>query len=433
MTLIFRLLQSGVCTLAAVGALNADATELFVSGSGSDQNAGVTKENAFRTVGKAATLVNPGDTVWLLDGQYDPVVLNRSGTASAPITWKAYPGNTPEIAYGSSWKGIWWSAIDVSASYQMIDGLTLTGNNDNVALSRAEADYGSSGGGSPEFNSSGIALDNRKRSFADRVHHLVVRNSTVRKFGCGGVVALDADYVTIENNRIYENAWYSRYGCSGATIFTVNVDYPSTGTGYHNIVRGNMFWNNRGFVKWKVIGDYSDGNGFILDTSAADYGGRTLLVNNLSVHNGGSGLHAFQARHADIFNNTAYLNGDKVNYADIFANESTDIRLYNNVVHARVGGKVNETNKNTDVTYNYNVYFNGVRATTGANDVIGDPLFVNPGLDPTSADFRLRKGSPAIDNAISIVDATPLQDLAGMSRPRDNGLDRGAYEFITPP
>jgi hypothetical protein len=123
-----------------------------------------------------------------------------------------------------------------------------------------------------------------------------------------------------------------------------------------------MLWNDRGLVKWKQIGDYSEGNGFILDVSAADYNGRTLITNNLSVRNGGSGIHAFEARHADIVNNTAYMNGDKVGYADIFAGFSTDIKLLNNIIHSRVGGKANANDSNRDVIYDYNIYFNGSRA-----------------------------------------------------------------------
>lgn len=164
--------------------------------------------------------------------------------------------------------------------------------------------------------------------------------------------------------------------------------------------------------------------------SADDYNGRTLISNNLSVHNGGSGIHAFEAHHADIVNNTAYMNGDKVGYADIFAAYSTDIKILNNIVYSRVGGKANANDANSDVTYGYNLYFNGSLAVTGAHDVVADPLFMNPRLYPRAADFRLKSASPAIDNATVIPGVTPSADLLGVSRPRGAGLDRGAYEFV---
>jgi hypothetical protein len=401
------------------------AAEYYVSGSGDDSASGTSITTAFRSLGKAASLVNPGDTVWVLNGSYGAVTLSRSGTAAAPIIWRAYPGNAPEIVNS----GQDWDSVFVNASYQTIDGLTFTGNNDNVTLAQAEADYAAPGGGSAAYNNSGITLDNRNKPADSFAHHLTVRNSTFRKFGCGGIVVLNADYIVIENNKIYKNAWYSRYGCSGATIFTVNVNVPDTGAAYHNIVSGNALWNNRGLVKWIQIDDYSDGNGFILDISADDYNGRTLITNNLSVHNGGSGIHAFDARHADILNNTAYMNGDKVGYADIFAGFSTDIKILNNIVYSRIGGRANANDANTDVTYDYNIYFNGSVAVSGPHDVVADPLFVNPGLRRRSADFRLRAGSPAIDTATTIPGVTPSVDIQGVSRPRGAGLDRGAYEF----
>lgn len=402
---------------------NAFAVDYYVSGTGNDSADGKSVANAFRNLTKVAGLVNPGDTVWILNGTYQPFNLTRSGTAGAPITWRAYGGHAPEIVNKMN-----WVTISVQASFQVIDGLTLTGNNDNVTLAQAEADYASTGGGSPLFNNSGIDIDNRKRSFADKVHHLTVRNSTFRKFGCNGIAVQHGDYVVVENNRFYENAWYSRYGCSGLSIFTYNVNFAKTGDRYHNIVRNNQFWNNRGLVMWKEVGRFSDGNGFIMDVSEPSYNGRTLIANNLAVNNGGSGIHGYGARHADIVNNTVYKNGDKTGYADLYASSSDDIVLRNNVVYARTGGKINATWENTAVIYDHNIYFNATPSISGPNDVVADPLFVNPGPDPRTADFRLKAGSPAIDTGIAIAGVTPGTDLSGTSRPLGAGIDRGAYE-----
>jgi regulation of enolase protein 1 (concanavalin A-like superfamily) len=399
------------------------AADYYVSGTGSDSAAGTSAATAFRNLSKAAGLVNAGDTVWVLNGTYSPFNLTRPGTLAAPVTWRAYAGHTPEIVNTSN-----WDTIAVKANYQVIDGLTLTGNNDNVTLAQAEADYADGGGGSPVFNNGGITIDNRNRTFEERVHHLTVRNSTFRKFGCNGVAVLYGDHIVVENNQFYENAWYSRYGCSGLSIFTYNVNFAKTDAKYHNIIKNNKFWNNRGLVMWKEVAKFSDGNGFIMDVSALDYNGRTLVSGNLAVNNGGSGIHGYGARHADIVNNTAYLNGDKVGYADIYASESYDVTLRNNIVYARVGGKVNATWKNTNVIYDYNIYFNGTPSISGPNDIVADPLFEKPGLDPRTADFRLKAGSPGIDSGLIVAGVTPSTDLVGTSRPSGAGIDRGAYE-----
>lgn len=395
----------------------AGAADLYVGGNGNDNLTVSSPSAPFRSLGKAAGLVNPGDTVWVMNGTFAPVKLTRPGTAQARITWKAYPGHTPEIVSTA------WHAIEVTASWQTIDGLTLTGNNDNVYLQDAEADYALTDG-SPLYNGNGITLDNRQATV--KTHHLTVQNCVIRKFGGGGIAAIETDYVVIENNQVYENAWYSRYGNSGITLFTANAEIAS---GYRNIIRGNRMWNNRGLVMWKAKGKYSDGNGFILDISNASYSGRTLVANNLSVGNGGSGLHAFQAKHADFVNNTAYMNGDKVGYADIYAQESDDIKFYNNVVFSRNGGKANTNQLNTNVVYDYNVYYNGTREAQGTHDIVGDPHFIQRSLDMSVADFRLLGDSVALDNATVISGTTPVSDIDGVVRPKGPGVDRGAFEY----
>lgn len=405
----------------ALCASTAWTVEYYVSGSGSDDNTGRASNAAYRNLAKAASVVVAGDTVWIMNGTYAPFTLSRSGTSAAPITWKAYAGHKPELASTS------WNAISVNASWQIIDGLTLTGANDSITLAAAEADYAKD---APNglYNGNGILLDNRNKE--TKHHHLTVRNCTVRKFPGGGIATIQADYTVVENCDIYENAWYSRYGCSGLTIFPHNAD---SGAGYRNIIRGNRLWYNCGLVKWKQVLDYSDGNGFILDVTADDYSGRTLVTNNLAVNNGGSGIHAYKGRHADIVNNTAYMNGWKVGYADIFAGYSTDIVLKNNIAYSRVGGKANTNSSNTSVVYDHNIYFNGTRAVTGAHDIVADPKFVAAGLDPLSSDFRILGASPARDAGVAIAGTTPTVDILGTSRPRGSAIDRGAYEFIPPP
>lgn len=454
-----------------LGASVASAADIHVSGSGADNTGDGSLAKPYRTLAKAAGLVNPGDTVWILNGSYAPVVLTRNGSTAARIVWKAWPGHQPEIINGSA-----YASINVRASHQTLDGLTLTGNNDNITLSAAEAQYNkrvqtfflkNPVTGQPDINpatslpvtqdtpnptydpgnafntvfeNSGIFIDNRGKAPAEQAHHLTVRNSIVRKYGCGGINLLNVDYAVLEYNQVYENGWYSAYGCSGISLFTVNADPNDGFTGYRNIIRGNVAWNNRGLIKWfgRPGGpDYSDGNGVILDISAKDangqaFKGRTLVTDNLVVDNGGSGIHGVDALRADIVNNTAYMNGSKVGYADIFSYGGNDIRFRNNVVVARVGGKVNGNGGvRTNVSHDHNTYFNGSIAagTQGPADVVADPQFINPGLDPRTADFRLKQGSPAIDSGTVIAGVTSTLDIEKTARPQGAGVDRGAYEY----
>lgn len=474
MGLMLNRLTAGLALLMLAGL--GQARDIYVSPSGNNGSPG-TLDQPYRTPAHAATLVNPGDTVWLMNGEYEPFTLTRSGTSNTQrITWKAYPGHKPHILY----KAGRWSAISVKAEYQTLDGLILTGNNGNVTRQQAEADllksiptffarnpvtgtadinpatgqpitvdtpnpsYVAGYVGDAAFNNSGISLDNR--TLPTTVHHLTVKNSIIRNFGCGGVVVLQADYTVLENNKIYNNAWYSRYGCSGATVFTKNKLASDTFTGHRNKVVNNVFWNNRGLVRW--LGrpggpGLSDGNGYIQDISAPDYAGRTLISGNVSVNNGGSGIHAFEARRVDIVNNSAYMNGQVVGYADIYASYSTDVKLLNNIAYAKPGGTANNNKNNTNVVYNHNIYYNHATlaaGTKGPNDLEADPLFVSPSLTPCyessdtlsltcTANFQLQGNSPAIDSGTTVAGVTPTSDARGVTRPKGAGLDRGALEY----
>lgn len=108
----------------------------------------------------------------------------------------------------------------------------------------------------------------------------------------------------------------------------------------------------------------------------------------------------------------------------IFANSSSDVRILNNILYAVPSKKVNSNYNNTNVTYNYNVYFNSnLIEVIGANDRYADPKFVNA----ASADFRLQSTSPANNNGFLWTSLNT--DFAGNLRPSGIGYDMGAYEY----
>jgi hypothetical protein len=211
-------------------------------------------------------------------------------------------------------------------------------------------------------------------------------------------------------------------------------------TGYHNIVRNNKFWNNKGLVFWKKKGGgpgLSDGNGFIIDESFTVYDGRTLITDNLAVNNGGAGIITYKTKHVDIVNNTAYLNQaiNKKKFADISCTYSEDCHVFNNIAYTRPAAEGAIVNKvygaGPNSTYDYNIYFNGQVNYKGPNDIVADPLFVNPGLDLNDpyVNFSLKYGSPAIDSGSIVNGVTSVNDIRGVSRPKGSGLDRGAFEY----
>jgi len=436
---------------------SAFAQTWYVSGDGNDTNDGKTSRTAFRSLQKAADRVQPGDVVWVGNGIYTNedtgngsavLAITRSGRADAWITWKARPGHTPVVRPAG------WNGIHITGSYHVLDGLTVIGNNDSIVLLAAQEDA-KKPKPNPFFNSNGIFVNGRPNLPDQKPHHVVIRNCTVGKCAGGGIVGIEMDYLTIEDCRVYDNAWFMRYGGSG--ISTLNNWAYDDAPGYHIIIQRNYVWNNKTLVPWEKIGKLSDGNGIILDVTDGEQGatnpnadalvkadsgqaaaarpakpkrpewkGRALVANNISVFNGGSGIHTFRTRHVDIINNTTYHNGGIVGYQELFPNRSEDVVILNNVIVPRPGGKVTSNNRNNDIRWDYNLYPTAQDVFVGANDIVAEPKFINVQADPTKGDFRLARGSRALHSGTN--ELAPGTDILGKSRSRSKGRDRGAFE-----
>jgi hypothetical protein len=383
--------------------------EYFVSGSGNDANDGRSAASAFRSIQKAADLTAPGDIVSVLEGDFTnscaicPVVsIRRSGTAEAWIAYRAYPGHKPRIRF-NGWAGF---EVTAGASYIEISGFEVQGDRADMSFQYCRTDR-LAATPDPKCNGNGIGIDGR-RDGAKKPHHLRVARNHVWQCAGAGISAIHADYVTFEDNQVNENAWYSRYATSGINMYQAWNSDASTGT--KMIVRGNRVYSNRALVDWTVTGALSDGNGIIIDDSRNTqngstngvYNGRFRVENNLSFDNGGGGVTVYSSDHVDIVNNTLYKNGQVVEYADLFINQSGDVRAGNNIAWARTGASALAV-YHSSATIDYNLYFNTTPLPRmGTHDLVADPEFANP----EASDFRLLPGSPAVGSGDPSLGAT---------------------------
>lgn len=421
------------------------ATNYYVSAiNGNNINNGLTIVTARQTIQSVVSLTVPGDSVFVMNGTYNSTNGNvltllpeNSGSSRKYIIWKAYLGHKPKITAS----GNVWNAISINASYVVIDGLELEGNNANITYEQAYQSYQNYVNNIKDwskianFNTNGISIGGSNTE-SKLPHHVTVRNCKIHDFPGGGLSSIQADYTTFENNLVYNNAWYMMYAGSGISILNP-YDSDST-TSYRNIVRNNICHTNKTTIPWVSGQKLSDGNGIIIDVNVTGYSGgptaaqtaykgRTLIENNLSINNGGSGIHSYKADHVDIINNTAYHNGIVVGYPDIFSNNCNDVNIINNIMYSRDGGQCNSKPKNASEIYDYNIYFNGTVGKQGTNDLIANPQFVNLSLIRAESNFHLEKGSPAINSGTSSKSAA--NDQEGRLRPIGVEVDRGAYEY----
>ena len=420
------------------------AVAYYVSGTGSDSANGLTPATAFLTLQHAAGLTQPGDTVYAMNGTYTNacsscIVLDIStpGTAGNWINYQAYPGQTPVISF-NGWEGIFF---EPTAAYVEVNGFTIIGNNANVSLAEAQAQ--STTNPNPAFNGNCISADGRSGTVTIRPNHIRILNNTISECGGGGVATAMSDYVTISGNTIYNASWYSIYGTSPISTWE---DWNSdTSTAYKMIVTGNRIFGNQEFIPWETAGAITDGEGIIVDSTRnsayqptiplAPYTGRTLIANNVIYTNGSSAIEVFESDHVDVVNNSSYqdiVTPVLTGRGEMSLNQTSDVNVINNIFSSAAGQNPVAVDKGTTsaIVLNYNLYFGGTNTgdvPNGANDLVGNPLYVDPAdANPLNVLLSVSPSSPAVGTGTSYL--APTTDFAGNPRPGSKGYDRGAYQ-----
>ncbi len=165
------------------------------------------------------------------------------------------------------------------------------------------------------------------------------------------------------------------------------------------------------------------------------YGGR--ILNNLVYDTSGWGIHLWHnANHVVITNNTVTRNaqggmviGGSLEGNDLAPGIDYGTVVTNNIVVRNGYWGIREMGRVGRNIYANNLLYgnaSGAYSLKGGGrptgTVVRDPLFVNPSLK----DFRIRKGSPAIDRGTSL--KAPGYDKNLMRRPQGATFDIGAYE-----
>jgi len=412
----------------------------FVDASIPTSGNGLTEAAAFKTCAEAAAVTIEGDIVQVKNGTYAAFQETTSGKSNGYITWKNFAGHNPLVSFDG------WQGIYIKGSYVEINGFTVRGNNANVtlaaALNQGRGCNNPGGTLSSIYNGNGIYVDGRltpsNNPTGEKYHHIVIKNCTVYDCGGGGIATIQADYITIEGCKVYNNAWYSIYANSGISMYqNFNFDNISA---TKNIIRNNIVYGNEMLVPWASNGcQFTDGNGIIIDdfknlqngSTLGSYNGKTLIENNVVYNNGGRGIHAYHSDNIDIINNTCYNNckTPQISEGEITvigktSNQAQNCNVYSNIMYARTGKKVNTVTEVSNYFQKNNIFFN---STLGFDLTLGgqtaDPLFINA----AAGNLSLQTTSPAINTGY-MLRYFPAKDILGVSRPLGTAVDCGAYE-----
>ncbi len=436
-----RVFHSTMLTAVALFALASlpafSASVYTVDPAGSDAGPG-TAARPWKTIGRAAAALEPGDTVLIAAGTYrERVRVERSGEPGKYCTFAARPGDEP-----------------------VIDGRGIPVAKDEGLFEISRAGH---------IRVIGLHVVNSAQAgiIAENSNDLVIQGNHTDRTGSSGISAWGCRDVLVDGNEVAHSCsgpWQEAISIAGTKGFEVrnNLVYNGLpghkkegiclkdgssngrvhGNRVHNVTAVGIYvdaWDKHTFnidVYGNDVHDILDSGGIML---ASEMGGLLegiRIFNNLSWRNRYCGIVISQngehvphpMRDIWIVNNTAYGNGTGEWGGGILADnpglQSAVIR--NNICSGNLTFEIAVGySLDSAVTIDHNLSdgeHEDPSSRMGRSPVSGDPLFVAAG----AGDFRLSPGSPAIDRGFAA--GAPKDDFDGAPRPRGAGIDLGAYE-----
>jgi parallel beta-helix repeat protein len=380
----------------------ANATEYFMGKTNAnDSNPGTSMSAPWATLSSSVSKLKAGDILHILGGTYTQGINSNStkvpsGTASSPITIKAYNRVTEPVVFNGGGEGILnlaHSTLNPKIEYLIFDGLILDGVNLNKPTDPTN------GGGQTTI------------SIWGNVQHIRIQNCELKNSPAQGITVfmgggIDADFNELINNKIHDN---------GSNDFDHGI-YINTN---NNLIEGNEFYRNSGWG----IHKYSKGNNNIIRNNK--------LYNNARLGLRGPGIGVYGGTGNLIYNNLIWGNnyGIAIDYREagtkVFNNTIVNNRNY--CIQAGTGA-VNPIIRNNICWNNQFAGFALYVPITQGTNFLTDPKFMNL----TSFDFRLQSTSQAIEYGENLSEVP--RDFLGVSRPQGlNPLtakhDAGAYEY----
>ncbi len=438
----------------------------YVAPDGSDDNPG-TDGAPWQTIQHAADLAGPGDTVCVHGGTYlageEGVVFSLSGTADAPITFAAAPGETATVQgglilpHGTSYVRL----IGFAVQGFPVWGIELSGDNHHILLSHLDVSGGEASVRLTYGETEGTAEEGP-------VSDIVVEDSVLHDCGYESVDCTPGpcDRLTFRRLEIYGagSAPGAEYGGDGLSVargqeILVEDSYihDNGGDGI-DLNSRDREGNVTGIVVRRNRVERNHLNGIKLWA-----GGR--MENNVVWGQGDSSV--WLGVHPGVFevvNNTIAYNmydaeysGRNYAFAAGYPEEgpaSIELTMVNNIFAYNTGPEVGDPTAlylgpGVQLTEHHNLYwsladeeiyaefvsggapeFGRTEITDGTwtsatgqgeGDVTADPLFESGWPD---VGLHLSEGSPAVDAGSG--DGAPSEDVEGHAR--DGTPDIGAYE-----
>ncbi len=240
----------------------------FVSPTGNNANPG-TQALPWKTLQYAVSKLVAGDTLYAMTGTYaEKVSINASGTAAAPITVTAYPGQSPVIDGATVTVGSYASLLKLYGSYITVSNFEVRNiNNDG---------HGGNGGASTVAAGYGVSLEGNNNT----VSNLNVHNTWAQGIIASGNNSLiennTVSYVAMSNCRLANTANCSTTSRGWASCLSAGSPYGSGLVTHNAVISGNTVFNcwGEGVSTWLSNGT------IIQDNVIYNNWAQNLYVNN---------------------------------------------------------------------------------------------------------------------------------------------------------
>lgn len=418
--------------------------------------------------------LSAGDTVYIhaRPAPYaEKWVINRTGTADAPITVRGVPdanGTLPIIHGEGATMRTQLNYWNENRGILKIGGSNIPDNEkpvhiivENLHFRRARGAFtGRSGPGTYAANAAGI--------YVEMGDHITVRNCLLEDNGNGLFVASATTNMVIEGNYIFGNGnagsiyehntytaarnilyQYNRFGplCSGC--LGNNLKDRSSGT----VIRFN--WIESGNRQLDLV-DGEDDPAIVADPAYL----KTHVYGNILIEPDGAGNSQIvhfggDSGNTDIYRGTLYFwnnsvistrTGNTTLFRLSTNNQTADVR--NNIFYVTASGnRLALVDADGTLQHGWNLFkpgyvashsgLSGTITSLGGNITAATPGFVSE----AQQDFHLAADSPARNIAGPFAAAASgyslnreyLNHQASISRPSDGSLDIGAFEYPTQP
>jgi len=413
----------------------------YVATNGDDSSPG-TLAAPFRTIGMAAGVVKPGDTIEVREGVYAGGLMIRSrGTQEAWIKIKPYQQEHVVVDGAGADVNMYfldgsWSVDSQEPMHWIVEGLEISGG--NVYAVKIDAPFvrlvNNNIHGSQNDIVKLVRTANDVTIYGNEIHH----NIAAAGANAQGIDITGPDRTWVAHNYVHD---------------TVSIGIYSKGNAHYSLFENNRVENiaSRGIMLGQNTGAEFMKPGEVYET----YDG--IIRNNVIINTSDACLATASSINVKIYNNSCYNAASRSHGGIFVSNESeigqagTNVEIKNNIVVTsgsdrpavkigpgamtdmqtlHIDNNIYWTMNGSEPTFTwddtaalYNVPVSAWRNASGqdANSKLIDPRY----LDTT--DLKLATGSPAIDAGVA-TDVVRF-DFNEIARPIGAAIDIGAQEF----